>query len=259
MAGMCPYPIVVSPILVGRIVPMPAVPRKPRVYVVDHDADHCANTVAGLIELGLEVEGFPDAPAFYRALVRTPCHIAVIDVALPGEDGYTMARHLRGASGIDMGIVLVTARDEVEERIRGLRDADLHLTKPVDPRELAAALFSLDRRLSASTQGNGQGASLRDAVWSLIDSGWTLYSSLGHRVPLTHSERTFMLTLADAPGQIVSRETLAQVLSGEEAAADYDLHRLDALVSRLRRKFAEKGADLPVRAVRGVGYLFMSA
>ncbi|MFT4173093.1 MAG: response regulator transcription factor [Rhodocyclaceae bacterium] len=238
---------------------MPVVPRKPRVYVVDHDADLRAHTIGGLIDFGFEAEGFPDASAFYRALVRTPCHIALIDVGLPGEDGYTVARHLRGATGIDMGIVLVTARDEVEDRIRGLRDADLHLTKPVDMRELAAALFSLDRRLSASTQGNGQGNGLRDALWSLIDSGWTLHSSVGHRVPLTHSERMFMLALAEAPGQIVSRETLAQVLSGDGAAADYDLHRLDALVSRLRRKFAEKGADLPVRAVRGVGYLFMSA
>ncbi|MGC3964674.1 MAG: response regulator transcription factor [Rhodocyclaceae bacterium] len=236
---------------------MPPALRNSRVHLIENDADLRHQTVSGLAELGFEVEGFPDAPAFYRGLIGMPCHIAVVNADLPGEDGYSVARHLR-ASG-DIGIVLLTPRDDAEERIRSLRDADFFLPRPFELRELAAVLQSLDRRLSLkSPRGDGT-PEIRHAIWSLIDSGWTLHSSLGTRVPLTHTESLFMQALTEVPGQVVMREDLAERLVGDGNVADYDLHRLEALVSRLRRKFNERGAELPVRAVRGVGYLFVSA
>ncbi|MDQ7990006.1 MAG: response regulator transcription factor [Candidatus Dactylopiibacterium sp.] len=234
--------------------PLPA--RTHRIHLIENDASQRERMLGALAEAGFDASGFSDAPAFYRSLVSRPCHMAVVSVDLPGEDGYAVARHLRAAGG--MGVVLLTVRDGVDERIRSLRDADAYLSKPFEMRELIAVLTSLDRRLALSGHRGYELSGAGHATWSLMDSGWTLQSSLGLRIPLTRSERTFLEALVDQSGQVVSRESLAERMSGDGNVAEYDLHRLEALVSRLRRKAHELGAELPIRAVRGLGYLFVA-
>lgn len=217
-----------------------------RIHLVEDDTDLREEMVLGLCGLGFAATGFGNAEEFYRGLVGNPCDIAVIDIGLPGEDGYSIAGHLRDTSAV--GVVLLTARGNLEDRLRGLADADLFLVKPVDLVELGASLCSLARRLQTTAQ-----ARRSDSEWRLADEDWTLNSPDGAPVQLTASERQLLKVLFDNRDKAVARETLAASLGGN--IYDYDLHRLETLVSRLRKKVADAGFSLPLRAVRGIGYL----
>lgn len=119
---------------------------KLRVFLVEDTDDLREEIVFGLNALGLEVSGFADANALYRAMAVKPCNIVVIDVGLPGEDGFSIAAHLRDNHAL--GIVFLTARAALDDRLHGLGlGADNYLVKPIDVRELAATLFALGRRL----------------------------------------------------------------------------------------------------------------
>lgn len=217
-----------------------------RIHLVEDDVDLREEMLLGLNGLGFKTMGFGCARDFYRGLVGNPCDIAVIDIGLPGEDGFSIAGHLRDSSRI--GIVLLTARSHLEDRLRGLADADLYINKPVDLVELGASLCSLARRL----QGAGPEVQARPE-WRLMDEDWTLYAPGGEALHLTASERRFMQYLFGERDKVVAREALATALGGDRH--DYDLHRLETLVSRLRKKAADVGLNLPLRAVRSIGYL----
>ena len=253
-----------------------------RVSLIEDDADLREEMVYRLGEVGFETRGFRDGPEFYRAQVSAPCDVAVIDVGLPGEDGFTIAAHLRSSSSV--GIVMLTARGALQDRLHGLQQgADAYLVKPVQLLELSAILQSLGRRLapgrppatmpanqppmsatrpagtvaaeptplSATTHG-GQIAQF--GQWSLIDAGWRLRDAEGRTMSLTSSERAFMQCLMARPNTPVSRDDLITALGGD--LFDFDPHRLDSLASRLRRKAADAGITLTLRAIRGMGYVF---
>jgi DNA-binding response OmpR family regulator len=233
----------------------------PRVYIIEDDADLREEMVYGLGEMGFDVLGFPDAPAFYRAQAVQPCDVAVVDVGLPGEDGHSVARHLRVSSAV--GIVMLTARGTLQDRLHGLQQgADAYLVKPVHLLELSAVLRGLGHRVAqhrtAMRSGGGAApaaSSVEGGDWRLTEAGWTLRDPQGRTMPLTYSERLFLRCLFETLDTPVSRDRLISALGGSE---DFDPHRIDALASRLRRKAEAAGIALSLRAVRGVGYVFHS-
>ena len=219
-----------------------------RIYLVEDEADLREELVFSLGALGFEVEGYGDASEFYRALVARRCDIAVIDVGLPGEDGFSVARHLHTAGGI--GVVMLTARRALDDRLRGLQEgADAYLVKPVDVRELAATLRAVARRL-----GNTSISIKPASGWQLTEGGWVLRDPERRELSLTTAERAFLTCLFDNRGQAVTRDQLIVALGGN--TFDFDPHRLDSLASRLRRKAGEVGINLPLRSVRNTGYVF---
>jgi len=219
-----------------------------RIYLIEDDADLREELVVSLAAMGFEVKGYGDAAEFYRALVAQRCDIAVIDVGLPGEDGFSVASHLHEAGGI--GVVMLTARSALDDRLRGLQEgADAYLVKPVDVRELAATLRALARRL------NSGGNSGKPAPgWQLAEGGWVLRDPERRELSLTTAERAFLTCLFENRGHPVTRDQLIVALGGN--TVDFDPHRLDSLASRLRRKAGEVGINLPLRAVRNTGYVF---
>jgi len=223
-----------------------------RVYLVEDDFDLREELVVSLAAMGFEVMGYGDAAEFYRALVARRCDIAVIDVGLPGEDGFAVVSHLRQAGGI--GVVMLTARRALDDRLRGLQEgADAYLVKPVDVRELAATLRAVARRLDA---GAGQAAKPAPG-WQLAEGGWVLRDPEQRVLSLTTAERSFLNCLLDKRGRPVTRDELIVALGGN--TLDFDPHRLDSLASRLRRKAGEVGINLPLRAVRNTGYVFSAS
>jgi len=155
-----------------------------------------------------------------------------------------------------MGIIMLTARAQTEDRVRALLGgADVYMVKPVDLRELLAVIGSLARRLSASESLPANALETMASPWALSADGWTLFDPDGASLPLTAQERAFLQRLWQQAGEAVSREELAVAMGGDPY--EYDFHRLDTLVSRLRRKAADLGLTLPLRAVRGMGYLFI--
>lgn len=214
----------------------------------------------GLRHLGFLVDGFASAEAFYRGMIGSEWDIVVADVGLPGEDGLSLVGHLRQTERTEhMGLVMLTARGGIEDRRQGSAVADLYFVKPVDLVELGAALTNLGRRVrgarwSQSVAGPQAAEAAPAGEWTLVDDGWTLVSPARLRLSLTVSERVFLGELVASPVTPVSREVLAQALGGDPY--EFDFHRLDTLASRLRKKALDQGITLPLRAVRGVGYLF---
>lgn len=239
---------------------MQAANKRLEICVVEDEADFREEIVEALREAGFGVRDFPGSRELYAALLAAPCDILILDVGLPGEDGFSVAERLRGLGS--MGIIMLTARGQTEDRVRALLGgADMYLVKPVDLRELVASIGSLARRLhlnglTGAPEGAGDGraqGSVRS--WSLSPDGWTLFDPEGSSMPLTAQERGFLQCLWARAGEAVSREDLAVALGGDPY--EYDFHRLDTLVSRLRRKATGAGMALPLRAVRGTGYLFI--
>lgn len=217
--------------------------------VEDDDALRERVLVPGLRDYGFDVHAMRDAVALDALLAVTPVDIVVLDVGLPGEDGFALTQRLRAASGI--GVVLLTGRGEVADRIRGLSEgADAYLAKPVVLGELAATLHSLARRLLIPPTLTVA------AEWQLDSDGWCLRTPKGASIALSRPEREVLRLLMATRGHQVPRETLIARLTDD--TFDFDPHRLEMLIHRLRAKVADgSGERMPLRAVRGAGYVML--
>lgn len=213
----------------------------------------------GLADFGFNVTGARSAAELYRRMLTEHFDVIVLDIGLPDEDGLTVARHLRKLSPI--GIIMLTGSKRRADQIGALSGgADLFLSKPVDVELLAANLHSLARRLQIPLRGSLQRMSAVDEpgkCWRLETDGWCLISPEGAMVALSVPERCVMQRLFAAHGHPVSREALIGALS--EDVYEFDPHRLEMLVYRLRRKCSEQiGSALPLMTARGAGYVFVS-
>lgn len=206
----------------------------------------------GLANFGFAAVGLDTAAALHQSLKSAVFDIVVLDVGLPDADGFNVASQIRGDFP-HLGIVMLTGRGETPDRVRGLsQGADAYLAKPVEIDLLAATLHSLARRL------RGVPTSLAARRWHLDANGWCLVSPNGGTVALTKTERRVVERLALTPGQVVARDVLIAALTSN--VHDFDPHRLDSLIYRLRRKVADAcGEPLPLTAVHGEGYVFNDA
>ncbi|MBU4610940.1 response regulator transcription factor [Achromobacter sp. GG226] len=232
---------------------------EPVVGLLEDDDDLRDELAAGLRRYGFTVWGVGTAAEFAERLLEQPCNAVVIDVGLPGVDGLTVTSRLRAQS--DVIIVMVTGRGHEDDRVRGLEcGADAYLVKPVGLSELSAVLLGGLRRLwMGRTAGTPAPAGARHAnVWVLDPAHRELIApDAAWRLRLTQSESRFVAHLLAQHDRVVTREEAAQAVHPEGQRQD-DLHWIDMLVSRLRRKAAQGGIDLPLRAVRGQGYRFFT-
>ncbi len=218
------------------------------VCIVEDDTDLRDEVVQTLTEYGFDVRGFPGSRELYRGLLQQPCDVAVLDVGLPGEDGFSIMASLRETAS--MGIIMFTARGQMTDRVRALMGgADAYLVKPVDMEELVATIVSLARRLRTAEPA----AQERDTGWRVSPDGWMLTSPEGVGIALSAAERSLLQVLMQHGGTTVSREALVHAL--EYHPDDVLSNRLDMLVSRLRRKVAQATSEkLPLHSVRGIGF-----
>jgi len=200
---------------------------------------------AGLRQRGFLVDWVRDGEAAERELRAEPYAAAVLDLGLPLRDGLEVLTAVRRA-GVTLPVLVLTARDAVPDRIRGLDvGADDYVVKPVDLDELAARLRALVRRAHGQPQEtlSAQGVTLDPAARSVTQAG----------APVTLSGREFDLlhALMLNAGRVLSREQLEQHLYswGQEVESN----AVEVHVHHLRRKL---GAGL-VQTVRGVGYLLL--
>ncbi|WP_024888724.1 response regulator transcription factor [Luteimonas huabeiensis] len=228
-----------------------SVPPSPRVAVVDDDEELREQILLpALRDAGFEVRGLASALELYRVWLGAPFDLVLLDVGLPDDDGVDIARHLRGLSA-SLGIVLYTGRGHAVDRLRGLRaGADAYLVKPLDMDELVETVRNVLRR----TRVDGAHAARAGSGWALERQGWRLRTPGGAEVTLNQAERQVLGMLAAAARAPVARETLIAGLVGD--VDTFDPHRLEMLVYRLRRKCQQaSGESLPLRAIRGVGYM----
>jgi two-component system, OmpR family, phosphate regulon response regulator OmpR len=217
----------------------------PHLLVVDDD-----RRIRNLLSRFLVAEGYRVTTAETAADARAKLEglhfdLLILDVMMPGESGFELARHLRSASSVP--IIMLTARDESKSRIEGLTiGADDYVGKPFEPRELSLRIASILRRARPA---------LPPPVEMVRFGEFHFHVPRGELkrgeevIRLTDREREMLRLLAATPGETVSRRALAGNggASGERA--------VDVQVNRLRRKIERDPADpLFVQTVRGIGY-----
>jgi two-component system response regulator CpxR len=183
--------------------------------------------------------------------------LILLDVMLPGIDGFEVLRMLRPIS--DVSILLLTARSEVDDRINGLENgADDYLAKPFNPRELVARIRSILRRRSATAMD----VLVRDDNRRISVRGFELDTATrsaryrGTVLALTETEFALLEALLESPGVVLGREQLSDRISQRPF---HPLDRsLDMLISRLRRKLdVQDNPGQAIRTIRSTGYVFM--
>jgi DNA-binding response OmpR family regulator len=229
----------------------------PHIVIVEDEAIQRQLLVSFLSSQGFRVSDFERGGGLRSLLERELPDLVLLDVRLPGEDGYSLARHVR-MHGPQVGILMVSAAGETVDRVQGLEaGADDYVAKPFEPRELVARMRSVLRRvrppasvLRASYVRMGRRVLdlehrvLRDAVGN----------GVGEK--LTTSEFELLRTFAANPHRPLERDWLMQVTSHRERGP-VD-RAIDLRVARLRRKIEFNPADpQAIRTVRGVGYMFV--
>jgi DNA-binding response OmpR family regulator len=210
----------------------------------------------GLHRAGFDTVGAGSAFEAYRSLLARDYSMFILDIGLPDEDGLTLARNLRAST--NAGIIMLTGRRPSNaDRVRGLDDgADAYITKPVDLEVLAATVRSVLRRIEGKQDAHGSVPSPATG-WHPDMGGWNLVAPNGRSVRLSQPERILVELLFATPNEAVARSTIIARLTLD--ARNFDPHRLEMLVYRLRRKaLAETDEALPVDAVRGIGYVFVA-
>jgi len=225
-----------------------------RILVVDDEPDITALVAYHLAKAGYRVSTAANGPDALKAAREERPDVVILDVMLPGVSGYDVLAELRRREETrDVGVILLTARREEPDRIRGLSlGADDYLTKPFSPAELALRVNALLRRLAAPAVTSG---STLTAGPVSIDRSSHRVSVEGKDVELTATEYKLLLTLVERRGRVQTRPQLLETVW--EAQPDIQTRTVDMHVQRLRTKLGDSG-DL-IETVRGFGYRFRGA
>ena len=223
-----------------------------RIVLVEDDDIFRDLVASNLTRRGYQVAGVRDGAALYRELIEHPADIVVLDIDLPGDNGLLIAGQLRAMQRTRLyGIIMLTSDSNLQMRLDGLDcGADVFLTKPTTPLEINAHIQSLYRRLTLNMQSHDQ------RPWRFSRNSWKLISPSGADIVLTHLETLLVDILADSPGRPVRRRDIIATALQQDPLA-YDERRLEAVVSRLRRKIAKSyTASQPIKVAHSVGYIF---
>jgi two-component system phosphate regulon response regulator OmpR len=234
---------------------------QPTVVIVDDEDGLREAVVEYLNTQGLHTLEAPSAQAFRQLIDQQRVDVAVLDIAMPGEDGLSLARWLREHHSV--GIIFATAAGRQIDRIVGLEiGADDYVVKPYDLRELLARIRSVLRRIKTTAAAKPDdaifAASKRVQIGALaLDSaGRRLTTAAGEAIDLTAMEFDLLEVLATRPNRILSRAQLLE-LAHSRASEDGD-RSIDIRITRIRKKI-EPDPERPryIRTVRGEGYVFV--
>ena len=259
--------------LAGRTPGKPAVPSEPiqprvspdlHIAVLDDEIDITQLLASYLQGHGYRVTQLHDGQALMQIMRADPPALVLLDLGLPGEDGFTIARQLR--EHWQCGLVIVTGRGDAVDKVVGLEiGADDYVTKPFDLRELLARIKAVLRRMASpqapaapATAAVGMRSRLRFDGWLLDTAARRLTNAQGQDVALTSGEFDLLCTFVLHAGRVLSRDFLLGQTRGREAAP-FD-RTIDVQVGRLRKKL-ERDADDPqiIKSVRGAGYILVPA
>lgn len=200
-----------------------------------------------LAKKGFRVSTAADASAARNLMETLAFDLLILDVMMPGEDGFALTESLRKTR--DVPIILLTAKGESEDRIRGLTlGADDYLTKPFEPQELILRIESILKRM----QINLPASKVIFGPW-IFNLERRILSNTGERVHLTTGEEALLTMLARRGGAPVSRHALAEQIKAKSERA------VDVQMTRLRRKIeGDEGEPQWLLTVRGVGYRLLT-
>jgi two-component system, OmpR family, phosphate regulon response regulator OmpR len=232
--------------------------RKPKILVVDDDLRLRSQLERYLSEQDFAVKAVADAPGMDRALERELYDLIVLDLMLPGEDGLSICRRLRGAKN-EVAILMLTAKGDDIDRIVGLElGADDYLPKPFNPRELVARIHAVLRRRAAPPPAGAPAAAQEVMHFGLVEVNLATRELVreGEITMLTTGEFGLLQVLLKHPRQPLSRDKLMELARGREHGV-FD-RAIDVQISRLR-KLVEIDPAKPrhIQTVWGFGYVFV--
>jgi two-component system, OmpR family, response regulator PhoP len=238
---------------------------KPRLAIIEDNQDLREELTFFLEAKGYAVWGVKSAEAFWRELHARPADIVLVDLGLPGEDGFSVIDYLRQLSGV--GLIIITARGDSQDRLRGLElGADLYLVKPVNFAKLVGDIEALWERLrekipvpsaaeslAVVSSADASGGSAQ--TWTLDAASHRLIDPNGKALDLTPQEYALLEVLQAHPGEVYAKRMLHDVLFG--MSPEIDTHRIDVILSRLRQKALQQKIRIPVRTLFGRGLVFV--
>lgn len=223
-----------------------------RILLIDDDAKLGMLLRAYFSRFDLELESALEGDSGMRKLAAFSPDLVILDVMLPGRDGFELCREIRRSSSVP--IIMLTARGDVTDRVVGLEvGADDYLGKPFEPRELVARIQTILRRVQRpATRAAADYGPLRldpDRREALLD---------GEPLDLTAMEFNLLRLLSAEPGRVFSRDRILAELRGIEP--DIFSRSVDINISRLRQKLNDDPANPRfIRTIRGAGYVFLRA
>ncbi len=218
-----------------------------RILLIDDDVELCGLLDEYLVRQGFSVTCEHDGAAATERVLRESPDLVVLDVMLPGLDGFEILRRLRQKSKVP--VLMLTARGEDVDRIVGLElGADDYLPKPFNPRELTARIGAILRRIEPREPMGGR----LEVNGIALDPASRQVTANGREVELTTFEFDILEMLMKAAGRVLSRDTLMENLYNRKATP-FD-RSIDMHISHLRKKLE---SDQPlIKTIRGVGYQF---
>ena len=226
-----------------------------RVLVVDDE-----RPIAEIVQFNLEKEGYKVDLAFdgdeaVAKATATDYDLVVLDIMLPGKDGFTVCREIRAHSAVP--ILMLTAKDSEVDKVLGLElGADDYVTKPFSPRELVARVRAILRRYKVgdAARPDKQSGIIRGGALAIDPMSYEVRKS-GRVIELTPREFELLRHLASRAGQVFSREALLAEVWGYDYYGD--VRTVDVTVRRLREKIEDNPADPDyIKTKRGIGYYF---
>lgn len=203
---------------------------------------------------GYQVTAKDNAEGVEDLISEQNIDVCLIDINLPGKDGLTLTRELRTIS--DVGIILVTGKDDQIDRIVGLESgADDYVTKPFDPRELQSRVKNLLWRIKTQEKQKEKGSKRSFTGWTLDLNKRQLVTPEGKVQSLSAGEFHLLIALIENAGEVMSRDKLMNEIRNREWYPD-DRY-IDVLVGQVRRKFRDHTPNVTfISTIHGTGYLF---
>jgi DNA-binding response OmpR family regulator len=229
---------------------------KATILIVDDEPDLREVLEEYFVAQGYTALSAASATAARALAAEHPVDVALLDIAMPGEDGLSLARHLRERYG-KLAIIMLTSAGTVLDRIVGLEiGADDYVTKPFDPRELLARVKSVLRRTSAVFSAEIGAERVRIGRCMLDRAAHRLTDESGKEVPMSPLEFILLKALSEHPDRVLSRERILN-LSGQGEWDPLD-RSVDLRILRLRKKI-EPDPEYPqyILTIRSEGYKFV--
>jgi DNA-binding response OmpR family regulator len=217
--------------------------------VVDDDRGLSGMLVDYLTMAGHNVRVGESGPDLDLLMAAAPAELLILDVSLPGEDGFSIARRMRQTA--DVGIIMLTGATEMVDRVVGLEiGADDYVTKPFSLAEMSARIDAILRRRRANHAGV-----VPFGAFSLDLKRWALFDDRGEQISLFPTEIDLVAAFVTNPGKLLSRDELLKLAPGN--GADPIDRSIDKRIERLRRKLEKQGLEPDIiETVRSDGYIY---
>ncbi len=231
------------------------------VLVVDDDENQRWLLKTYMQKHGYDVLLAEDGTAMKEYISTRMVDIVLLDVSMPGEDGFTLARYLREHH--DVGIIMLTASGELIDRILGLEiGADDYVTKPFEPRELMARVKAVLRRTTAqgqspatSSSDNNSDNRLRLGKYLIDRDSREITNDSGDVISMTTMEFNLLTAFAENPDKVLTRDKLL-ALTNKGTSDPFD-RSIDIRIGRVRKKIEDNPSDPTIiQTVRGIGYVY---